>query len=386
MKHVFLITCLLLCFPVITNAQESTTDTSATAPLFSPEKLELLRHVDMNLNMRMGFRAYSLRGGTHDYQGAQFVNGYTALQISGKLYEKIRFTFRNRFNKATAIQTLDGLGSNIELAYIDIKASPKLHIQLGKMNAYFGGYQYYYNAVNILLYNDINANILSYVTGAGLTYQAFENHNFGFQILNSRTMHFQDKYANAGPEIKEPDWPVEVVLNWVGDFFGGKFQTNYSLSYSKEVKHQGTYFFTLGHRYKSNKLTVMYDFDYSYEQIDTKGIATEIINTGKIAKDVTYTGNWLRAEYKFAPKFTGLLTLMTSSVGLDTGRQHHLRTSYGAIPALYYHPFKNHKIRFFLAYIGRFFDYSNYAIDNYDASSYNKNAVRFGIIAPLWIL
>jgi hypothetical protein len=131
----------------------------------------------------------------------------------------------------------------------------------------------------------------------------------------------------------------------------------------------------------------MYDFDYSYEQVDTKGIITNIIGDDRVAENVMYIENWLRAEYRFSSKFKGLLTLMTSSAygSVNTDRDH-VRTSYGMIPTFYYSPFKDIDIRFFLAYIGRYYDYSNYAIENFDASSYNKNEVRIGFIAPLWLL
>src|SRR5699024_2775786 len=120
-----------------------------------------------------------------------------------------------------------------------------------------------------------HSNALAYVTGVGLNYKVSDYHEIGFQILNSRTMHYKDLYGEeAAANIKEPDWPVEFVGRWHGKFFDKKFETIYSASYSRQVKNMGTYFFTLGHQYHSHRLTIMYDFDYSYEQIDTKGIAT----------------------------------------------------------------------------------------------------------------
>jgi len=131
----------------------------------------------------------------------------------------------------------------------------------------------------------------------------------------------------------------------------------------------------------------MYDFGYSYEEVDTKGIMTNILGGEWVAEDVSYIENWLRAEYRFSSKFKGLLTLMTSSAYGDVRTGHdQMRTSYGMIPTLYYSPFKNIDIRFYLAYIGRYYDYSNYAIEKLDASNYNKNEVRVGFIAPLLLL
>lgn len=361
---------------------------SLAEPVISIEKKNLLKNINITFDMRTEFQAYKFRGGDRYYNGIQFENGFTALGISGKLHDRVNFNFRNRFNKGSDVQTLDQLGSNIELAYIDIKLSPSLNLELGKTYAFYGGYEYEFKALEVLEYNDIQSNALAFVTGAGITYQPVNDHKFGFQILNSRTMLYDDIYGDVVAEgIQEPDWPVAIVGNWRGSFFDGKIQTIYSLSYSNQVKKRGTYFFTLGNKYQNKNLSIMYDFNYSFEEVDTKGIVTEILADESVAENALYIENWLRAEYSFSSKFKGLLSLMTSSAYDDkTNNKNHLRTSYGAVPTLYYSPFKKIDIRFFLAYIGRFYDYTAYAEENFGAANYNRNEVRLGIIAPLLLL
>ncbi|MGK7389964.1 MAG: porin, partial [Candidatus Cyclobacteriaceae bacterium M2_1C_046] len=325
---------LLLVIPLLVFPQENK---SMAQPVLPVEKIELLKNINFTFDMRTEFQAYTFRGGDNYYNGLQFSNGFTALGISGKLHERLNFKFRHRFNKNSEVQTLDRLGNDIELAFIDLEISPAIRLLLGKMNAFYGGYEYEFSPLYVLEYNDVYNNVLAFVTGAGITYQAFQNHKFGFQVLNSRTMHYDDLYGDIVSEnIQEPDWPVAFVGNWRGDFFKGKFQTIYSLSHSNEVKNRGTTFFTLGHKYQNQNLTLMYDFHYSYEQVDTKGILTALLDDGSIAEDVLYIENWLRAEYRFSPKFQGLLTLMTSSAygNGEFGREH-MRRSYGAIPTLY---------------------------------------------------
>ncbi|MFD1096141.1 porin [Salegentibacter chungangensis] len=380
----FLISVLLLIPPVGYSQEQD----SLAEPIIPAGKIELLKNINITFDMRMDFQAYTFRGGDNYYNGIQFENGFTALGISGKLHEKLNFKFRNRFNKNSEVQTLDQLGSDIELAYVDVQISPTLNVFLGKMHAFYGGYEYEFSGLEVLEYNDIYGNALAFVTGAGITYQALENHKFGLQVLNSRTMHYDDLYGDIVAEnIQEPDWPVAFVGNWRGSFFDGKLQTIYSLSHSYEVKKRGTTFLTLGHKYQNQDLSLMYDFHYSYEQVDTKGIVTNIFSDEQIAEDVMYIENWLRAEYRFSPKFQGLLTLMTSSAFDDIMSSNtHIRTSYGMIPTIYYSPFKKIDVRFYLAYIGRYFDYSTYAIENLGQSSYNKNEVRVGIMAPLLLL
>ena len=379
---------LISVFSLISLLGFSQEEDSLTKPIIPAEKIELLKNVNITFDLRMDFQAYTFRGGDNYYNGIQFNNGFTALGISARLHERLYFNFRNRFNNTSDVQSLDNLGSNIELAYLDFKVSPSFDLLLGKMTAFYGGYEYEFSARDILEYNDIYGNALAFVTGAGITYHSSDDHKFGFQILNSRTQHYDDLYGDVVQEnIQEPDWPVAFVGNWRGSFFDGKFETIYSLSHSYEVKKRGTTFFTLGNKYENDNLILMYDFHYSYEQVDTKGIMSNLLGPEIIAEDVSYVENWLRAEYKFSPRIQGLLTLMTSStIDNVTTNSEHIRTSYGMIPTLYYSPFENFNFRFYLAYIGRYYDYSDFAMENYNVSSYNKNEVRIGFIAPLWLL
>ena len=385
-----LITNLFLLLPLLGISQENDT---LYKPLISAEKIEFLDNVYMSLNMRMAFRSYVFRGGeSDDYQGNQFENEYTALNISAKVHEKISVSFRNRFNKTASVESLDQLGNNIELANIGVQFTPRLHAIFGKQFAFFGGYEYSFSGMDVMVYNDIQNNALVYVTGVGLEYEVSPTQNIGFQVLNSRTTHYRDKYGDDTAEnIQEPDWPVEVVGRWVGKFFDEKLETRYSYSYSREVKNKGTQYITVGHRFKNNRFTIMHDFAYSYEDVDTKGVATHIIGGENVAQKVMYIENWMRAEYEFSPQLTGLLTLMTNSTygkyfNERLGDRELLRKSYGVVPTLYYRPFNDIDLRFFLTYIHRYYSYSDFSKQNFGSTSYNHNEVRIGFIAPLRFL
>src|SRR5699024_12777976 len=112
MKRLFSLILILLPF---TGSAQLLNQDSLSTPFLSKKKEKLLKNVNVMLGMRFGMRGYMLRGGDHDYQGAEFENQYTAIEVSGKVYKNIHFYFRDRFNKNNSIQTLDQLGSNIEL-------------------------------------------------------------------------------------------------------------------------------------------------------------------------------------------------------------------------------------------------------------------------------
>src|SRR5690625_2914831 len=194
LKTHFLLVCVLLVIPIAGFSQENDT---LYKPLISAEKIAFLDNVYMSLNMRMAFRSYVFRGGENDdYQGNQFENEYTALNIRAKVHEKVSINFRNRFNKTANVQTLDQLGNNIELANIEVQFTPRLQATFGKQFAYFGGYEYSFSGMEVMMYNDIQNNALVYVTGAGLKYEVSPTQSFGFQVLNSRTTHYRDKYGD----------------------------------------------------------------------------------------------------------------------------------------------------------------------------------------------
>lgn len=383
---------LLFFLSVFTHAQEENVkvDTIFKKPILDLEEESFLKNIDAYFYSRLGFLNHSEQGRDDDF--TEFRNSYVAMGIRGQIHENIGFNYRQRFNKSSERQSLDLLDNSIELAYVDLKVAPKTKLQLGKMSAYFGGYEYEFNPIDVLEYNEVSSNLLAYVSGVGITHQIAKNHLLGFQVLNSRTMRYADLYeGKVGENVQEPKWPLALVLKWQGDFYDKKFQTNYSVSRYRIAKgHATTYAVTLGNKYQTEKWTLMYDFNYSHEQLDTKGIVTSILNTEKIAQDASYIENWLRAEYLISSKFQALVTLMNSNSYAENAKHensgfNHLKTSYGVIPTLYYRPFKDIDVRFYASYIGRYYTFSDFVKSDLNITNYNTNEFQVGLMAPLWV-
>lgn len=391
MKKIFCLCFYLLPLLLFAQQTEQAPD-SLSKPIIPIKKPDPVKDVNVFLDMRFGFLNH-FENGREGEDYTEFRNSQVAIGIYGKVHEKVSFRFRNRYNRETSIQTLDMLGGSVEMAFIDIELSPKSNLQLGKMFAFFGGYEYEFNPIEVMEYNDIQNNLLSYVTGVAYRYKISPKHSLGFQALNSRTMTFEDLFeGHVSENVKEPKWPLALVLNWEGSFWEKKFETKYSFSRFRMAKGKGTTTaITLGNKFQTGKFKLMYDFNYDYEQLDTKGIVTEILDGETIANDVNYIEHWIRAEYRFSPKITGLLTLMTSEafgkdIHPDYNSRTKLRRSYGIIPTIYYQPFKDLDLRIYAAYIGRSYQYTTFPREYLGITNYTANEFRLGFIAPLWIL
>ena len=115
----------------------------------------------------------------------------------------------------------------------------------------------------------------------------------------------------------------------------------------------------MGNKFKAKNFVLYYDFQYSDEGLDRKGIVSSIISSQYqyAAQNALYVENWVRAEYLVAPKINLLLTVMNSNHSWkdnpDPNGSSKLSTSYGLIPTIQYMPFKDFNIKFYVAYTAR---------------------------------
>ncbi len=64
------------------------------------------------------------------------------------------------------------------------------------------------------------------------------------------------------------------------------------------------------------------------------------------------------------------------------------RTSYCVIPTLEYHPWDNFDFKFFVGFVGRWYQYSDYAKNRsgLELKDYSTGRVMLGLISPLKFL
>ncbi len=362
-----------------------------STPVLPSSKIAILKDVDVIFNTRMAFDNYFVDS---EPMSSQFSVNQLRFEIKGKVHEKVYFRFRNRYTKISDPNTIDNISRAVDLAYLSIELAPQTKLTFGKMIGDWGGYELLTNPIEILSYNVINDKSDNFQVGAALTYSLSDHKNtFNFQVLNARTKTFQEQYGNtAPPGITQTKTPLSVVANWKGHLFDGKLETTYSFAHFIDAEKANRNYFGLGNKFKTGKLILFYDFQYSKEDLDQKCVITNAVKTkySYAAQDVSYIDNWIRAEYKIQPKVDILLSLMTNNSywngNPDPNKTNRLLTSYGIIPTIEYTPFLDLNLKFYVGYIAKRYDYSSYAESNLNAKDISTGQLSFGIIAPLLVL
>lgn len=374
--------------PALTRAQRQEDTSTVRQPIIPVAKQSLLSNIDMIANMQMSFQNEFNEG---TYTRSRFVLNQFRLEIKGKVHEKVYFRFRDRYTRTVVPQSIDNISRSTDMAYLRFDPSPRWKIYAGKMSADWGGYEFDANPVNIYEYSDIIEYADNFLTGAGVGYVLPGNkQEFTLQLLNTRTASFYELYDTI-PGIQEARFPFAAVVNWRGSFFGGKFNTIWSYSLFREAEYEYMNYFALGNQLNLKKFRLAYDFKWSNEQLDRKGIVSSFTdNVGlKTAQNVRYVSHWTQVDYRVSEKvnlfFVGMLddALWKAPGKNDRTR---LRTAWGYIPGIEVYPFDNFNLKVFGAFIGRKYTYTDEARQVLGMKDSDNYRVSVGIISPLVIL
>ncbi|MCC8359430.1 porin [Salinimicrobium sediminilitoris] len=386
-KYIVYFVVMLLPVLAIAQNQENKSDLEYES-IIPTKKQSLLKDVDVIFNTRL---AFDNRFADGEYTGSNFSANQFRLEVKGKIHEKVSFRFRDRYTREHRVGDLDNMSRSTDLAYLVFALSPQTKLTVGKQSADWGGMELDFNPIDILEYNDLIEYADNYLIGAGLSHTLKDGKNtFGLQALNTRTKSFDVQYEGYDTSGLTPSkLPLAVVTSWRGKLFNGKVETAYSYSFFNEAEDKGMNYFVLGNKFKSNNFTLMYDFQYSMEALDNKGIASEIIATGfqAPAEDVKYIEHWLRAEYQIQPKINLLLTVMTNNTYAKIdGDSERLVTTFGLIPTVQYFPFDDLNLKLYVGYVARKYDYSGFSENKFSSIDKDTGRLSVGIIAPLLVL
>lgn len=391
MKNVYILAVLILLFgPYALQGQNRQADTTSTYRSLIPTgKQSLLKNIDMIANMQMGLRSDFYDG---DHQETRFRIEQFRLEIKGYVHEKIYFRFRHRYTSEFEPQTIDKIIKGVDFMYLRFELSDRVQLTLGKTFADWGGIEFDLNPIDIYEYSDIIEMADNFLTGVGVNWQTTKNHGLSFQLLNSRTQSFEELYQGY-PELEGSEFPLAFVANWRGSFWDGKFTTLWSYSLFNEAKNTFKNYIALGNQLTLDKLAIAYDFKWSMEDLDRTGIISRDVPDDLYPyalENTLYYSNWLKIDYRFADKwgvsFVGFIDKAKWLDDIDPLKtSNDWRTGYGYVPSLEFWPWKDLNLKFFLSYVGRNYNYSDYAKARVGVQDYNTGRVMIGIISPLHI-
>lgn len=391
---------LILVLPVMGWAQKTERqmgDTTYYKTLIPETKQSLLRNVSMIANMNFAFRNEAVNG---VYTQSRFRNEQFRLEIRGQVHEKVFFRFRDRYTRAQTSESVDNISRTVDMAFVRVDVSKKFSFTLGKMCADWGAWEFDWNPIDIYEYSDIVEYADNFLTGVGFTYTPSTRNQWTFQVLDSRTKTFTELYGSP-PNFSESKAPLAFVSNWRGVLLDGKIKTIWSYSLFNEAqdasgKAANMNYIALGNEFNFGKFRFIYDYKWSDEDLDRTSIVSETVPDGLYPfalANTLYVGHWLNFKYKVSPKVDLTLVAMldiaqwkggTQDPGNTTGEEK-IRDAYGFIPAVEYYPWKDLNMKFFVNYVGRVYDYTDYATQRFGAVDYNTGRFTIGFISPLGI-
>jgi hypothetical protein len=196
------------------------------------------------------------------------------------------------------------------------------------------------------------------------------------------------------PNYNESKAPLALVLNWRGSLFKGKVKTIWSYSLFTEAENAFMNYIALGTELTLGKFVVAYDYKWSDEKLDRTGIVSETVpdNLFPYALSRTqYVGHWVHLHYKVTPKINLAFFAMLDIARWDDNdldpqkTTNNIRNAWGYIPVIEYYPWKNLNLRFFGNWVGRVYDYSDYATTRFGAKDYSTGRFTVGFVTPLGI-
>jgi hypothetical protein len=391
---------LLLLLPSLSWAQkqERQMDTTIYKTLIPETKQGLLKNVSMIANMNYAFRNEFVDDA---YTQSRFKMEQFRLEIRGQVHEKVFFRFRDRYTRAQTSESIDNLSRSVDMAYLRFDLSSKFSFSAGKMCADWGAWEFDWNPIDIYEYSDIIEYADNFLTGVGATITPSSRNQFTIQVLDSRTKTFGELYG-AQPNFTESKAPLAFVFNWRGSLLGGKIKTIWSYSLFNEAQDlegngANMNYIALGNEFfLGEKFNFIYDFKLSDEDLDRTGVVSQTVPDSLYAHalaNTTYIGHWIHFRYKITPKvhftFVGMLDIANwnnaDQDALNTSGAKHIRNAWGYIPAIEYFPWSDLNLKFFANWVGRKYDYSDYAKSRFGAADYTTGRFTVGFIAPMGI-
>lgn len=385
MKKLMFIALILGCVQGL-NAQSNSNEKTLFERVTKMEKKVDWFHLYMN--MQGTFNLYFNYG--NEYNGlseASFKMNQLRLEAKGNVTPWLSYRWRQRINRGNdGSGNIDNLPTSIDIAGIGVRLSDKFSFFAGKQCAAYGGIEFDLNPIEIYEYCDMIEYMSNFMTGLNIAFQPCDNHQIQLQILDSRNGSIEATYGDlARAGVEDGRAPLLYTLNWNGSFFDNAFKTRWSASVMSEAAKKQMFYYALGNQLTLGDFNMYFDFMYSNEEIDRKGIITGILGSVNDHNmfNAQYTSLVAKFNYRFAPKWNAFVKGMyeTASLSKDTDgfEEGKYRTSYGYLGGIEYYPMEDSNLHFFCTFVGRSYDFTKRAgLDNY-----NTQRLEVGFIYQL---
>lgn len=337
------------------------------------------------LNMQGSFNIYF---NNDEVEQTAFRMDQLRLEVKGNITDRIYYRYRQRLNRSNNPQSLDNLPTSIDYAAVGFHITNNLSVFAGKQCTAFGGFEFDLNPIEVYQYCDMLEYMSNFLTGVDFSYWVTPQHEFRFQIVDSRNGSFESLYGKVPSGIKQAKAPLGYTLNWNGSFWDNQLKTRWSASIFHEAKKKNWYYYALGTEVALSRFLGFFDFMYSNEDIDRTGIVSMITaNDGYDTRvlDTRYMALVLHLNYRicnrlnlFAKGMYETANVLKTKNGVEKGKY---RTSWGYLGGVEWYPM-NDNLHLFLNYIGRSFVYTDRA-KVYGVGDYNPQRVELGLVYQL---
>lgn len=348
----------------------------------------------------------------------RFYNKNLRIEMTGWLTDNLYYRFRHRLNKTDAPMSEDNFAKATDYMMVGWKFNDTWSIQGGKKCQALGSFEFDENPMFIYQYSDMEDNVDSSKGALNLLYNPSKTQQFSVEVSNTYNGKLADEFgANAQvttgkvvndgaaggkklevEALEKSNSPLTYSVGWNGKFFDNKLQTRWSYSHRTQAKGKYSRFFRFGQKLNLSKLQWYVDYNHTYDDLDrmkiaSKEIVNEMVNsispdpeendyTNLYLSKVRYQSIVTKMNWQFAKDWNLMLKGMweTASATKDEKFKNY-RTAYGYIGSLEYYPARKQKqdLRFFLAYVGRKYDYSKKC----GLKDYNTDRIELGMMYRL---
>ena len=342
------------------------------------------------LNLHSGFNAKFNQNGTGGFDNAAFSVSELRLEVTGKVTDWLSYRWRQRLNRGyDAGMGDDRIPPATDVAGIGIQATKRLSFFAGRQCVAYGGYEFDANPIEIYKYSELVDHMNIFMTGLTAAYDFTPKQQLVLQVLNSN-----GKPATAfyGENIVESRLPLVYSIAWNASMCNDLWQTRWSVSAMNEISDKYMYYVALGNQFNfSSKWNMYIDFMGSIENIDRKGMMTEILGStdNHNVENAMYGAVVAKVNYRFLPKWNlfvkGMLDSAAMLKGSDRYAKGNYRTTLGYLAGIEFYPMEGSNLHFFCTFIGQTNLFTEKA-QAFGKSNYSTQRASLGLIYKLPML